>query len=139
MIEFFVPGPPVAQQRAKTVFVKGRVVGKRDPEQCKVFKNHVADRAFEAIRGCYKADTPIGVEFTFWLPRPPSVSIKKRPYPVKKPDIDNLFKGVADGMENVAYSTDSQIVSETTHKRYADYEQPVGVQVKIWAITRGRD
>lgn len=136
VIRFFVPGAPVPQQRAKTIFRDGKVLGKYDPPACKDFKNRVALIAFEKISRMFPADTPLDVEFTFYLPRPASVSVRKYPYPVKKPDWDNLGKGVADAMENIVYARDSQIVDCVVRKRYADDsgEHPAGLFVTISAM-----
>lgn len=48
------------------------------------------------------------------------VSMMQRP--VKKPDMDNIIKCVADALNLVAYHDDSQIVSTSIEKYYA--EQP---------------
>ena len=139
MIEFFVPGPPVAQQRAKTKIKKiigggVKIIGKYDPQKCVDFKNHVADLAFAAVRESFASDVAIGLEMVFYLPRPPSISIKKRLFPVKKPDWDNLGKGPSDAMESIVYYKDSQVVDCRVRKFYADNGQPVGAQVKVWQI-----
>lgn len=40
--------------------------------------------------------------------------------PAKKPDIDNIIKSVADGLNNVAYIDDSQIIKITAEKFYSE-------------------
>jgi Holliday junction resolvase RusA-like endonuclease len=139
MIEFFVPGPPVPQQRAKTKFKKLptggiEVVGKYDPEKCKNFKNHVADVAFQAVSDCFPGNVPIVLDMIFYLPRPASISLKKRPYPITKPDWDNFGKGPSDAMESIVYANDSQVIDCRVRKLYADNGQPVGAKVKIDVI-----
>ena len=37
-------------------------------------------------------------------------------FPTKKPDVDNIFKGIADSLNGIAYRDDSQIVSATINK-----------------------
>jgi len=135
MIEFFIPGPPVAQQRAKTRVAKVpgggvRVLGKYDPEKCKNFKSHVADVAFQKVTECYGPDVPIALDMVFFVQRPASVTIKKRPLPIKKPDWDNFGKGPSDAMETIVYHNDSQVVDCRVRKFYAD-NHPVGALLKI--------
>lgn len=131
-ILFFVPGPPVAQQRAKTIFKGGRVLGKYDPECCKIYKALVKQLAWKVMAenqlSC--TDLPVRIEMIFALPRPKSISIKKRPYPITRPDVDNLYKGVADAMEGIVYEKDEQVICCTIRKCYADREL-VGCQVRV--------
>lgn len=131
-ILFFVPGPPVAQQRAKTRFKDGNVLGKYDPEKCKNYKALVKQMAWQAMTkeqfSC--TDLPVRMEMTFFLPRAKSISKKKRPHPITRPDIDNLYKGVADGMEGIVYDRDEQVIVCTISKRYADGD-PVGCEIRV--------
>ena len=60
------------------------------------------------------------MEITFWLPMPPSWSQKKRDMMDwelhrQKPDIDNLFKALADAL----YGDDSHIAIMHATKRWA--------------------
>lgn len=70
---------------------------------------------------------PLNVKVLFYFAPPKSYTKKKRQQIldgellyIKKPDIDNLVKGVLDGMNNVIYKDDNQIVSVTASKHYAD-------------------
>lgn len=40
--------------------------------------------------------------------------------PIKKPDVDNVTKIIADSLNNIAYKDDAQIVDSTVRKFYSD-------------------
>lgn len=61
----------------------------------------------------------IDVEIKFYIKRPKSVTEKKRPYPIVKPDLDNLAKGVLDAMNKLFFIDDSQIIKLNLSKEYA--------------------
>ena len=77
-------------------------------------------------------DTPIEVECRFYFKPPKSytktkmkqISSKQMLY-TKKPDVDNLFKGVTDALNGVLYNDDSQIVKATMYKEYSDEDRIV--------------
>lgn len=74
-------------------------------------------------------DTPIEVECRFYFSPPKSytktklkqISSKQMLY-TKKPDVDNLFKGVTDALNGVIYKDDSQIIKATMYKEYSDQD-----------------
>lgn len=77
-------------------------------------------------------DTPIEVECRFYFKPPKSytktklkqITSKQMLY-TKKPDVDNLFKGVTDALNGVIYNDDSQIVKATMYKEYSDEDRIV--------------
>lgn len=79
---------------------------------------------------------PIEVECRFYFAPPKSytktklkqISSKQMLY-TKKPDVDNLFKGVTDSLNGVIYKDDSQIVKATMYKEYSDKDSIV-VEIK---------
>lgn len=66
------------------------------------------------------------VEVDFYLPRPASVSQKKRPHPIVPPDLDKLARGMLDGIgqSEVIWGDDSQVINLIARKYYADLEAP---------------
>ncbi len=74
----------------------------------------------------------VTVEVDFYLPRPASVSQKKRPHPIVPPDLDKLLRGLLDGIgqSEVIWGDDSQVVHIVANKYYADLEAP-GAKVII--------
>jgi Holliday junction resolvase RusA-like endonuclease len=76
----------------------------------------VADFAEKAMRdqGITKPmEGPLMVKIRFGFPLPKS-QYRKNPKPMmwhmKRPDLDNLYKGVIDAMEGIVYPRDSEIV-----------------------------
>ena len=130
MISFFVPGKPVAQQRPRA-FRRGERVGVYQPKVCAEYKNLVKMVATEAQDSWPIISGPVYISMTFYMQRPNSVSKKRRPYPTVKPDIDNLYKGVADALEWILYEADQQVVRALIDKRYADDGQKPGVAVVV--------
>ena len=59
---------------------------------------------------------------------------KKVSYHVKKPDLDNLVKGVKDALSGYCSDDEKQIVELNTKKVYAEKGSPGGVSVKIKEI-----
>lgn len=51
----------------------------------------------------------------------------KKKYHTMKPDIDNLIKGVLDGLNKIAFRDDCQVIKMDIEKSYADQES-----VEIW-------
>lgn len=70
--------------------------------------------------GLETLDGPVEILVEFRLPRPASVSIKRRPYPCVKPDIDKLLRNTLDGLTQAQiYRDDAQIIHLVSQKRYA--------------------
>lgn len=74
----------------------------------------------------------VRVEVDFYVPRPVSVSQKKRPFPIVPPDLDKLLRGLLDGIgqSQVVWQDDSQVTEIIARKHYADYRDP-GAEVVI--------
>lgn len=63
---------------------------------------------------------PLTVRACYYLSRPKSVTIKKRPFPIARPDLDNYDKLLLDACNKVVWDDDSQIINMSSSKRYAD-------------------
>jgi len=64
---------------------------------------------------------PIRLTVNFLVPRPASVTIKKRPHPIVAPDLDKYVRGVGDALKQAGvYKDDAQIVVIQATKSYAD-------------------
>jgi len=72
------------------------------------------------------------VDVAFFFVRPQSVSPKRRPHHIVKPDLDKLWRGVLDGMEGVVYLNDSQVTKGEPSK---DYGPRPGARITIRRIT----
>lgn len=75
---------------------------------------------------------PIKLEVDFFLPRPSSIRMTKRPLPIVPPDLDKLLRAVGDGIgqSGMIWGDDSQVVEIYARKFYADDREP-GAVIKI--------
>ena len=125
-IQFVVPGQPVGKGRAKAAR-RGKFITMYTPEKTVNYEGLVAHAAHVAMAGRPLIVGAVSVDLDIRLPIPESWSQKKKSQaingllmPTKKPDIDNIFKACADGMNNVVYKDDVQIVETKQRKRYAE-------------------
>lgn len=64
---------------------------------------------------------PLVLRLLFTLPRPVSISAMKRPYPIVRPDVDNLVKPTHDALtDSGVWKDDALIISEITSKAYVN-------------------
>lgn len=91
-------------------------------------------RDYEKLIGyCYKAqggrmlegDIDISIKAFYKIAKNDNKNIKaaKRAgeiKPTKKPDIDNIIKAILDGLNEVAYKDDAQVVNVSASKYYSD-------------------
>ena len=133
MIQFIVPGVPVAQPRQRSRIAKGKggqFIQNYTPAKAPVndYKATVKLALREAYQG-QPLEGPLHLGVSFYMPRPKSMVWKKRPMPrewhTKKPDTDNVVKAVKDALSGLAYRDDSQVCFELIQKKYASGdEQP---------------
>lgn len=107
------PFSPVAKARPR-VFRKVTITPTKTVEFEQRVKLHLMTVSPPLLEG------PLKAEVTFYFKRPKSVSVKKRPYPSIKPDLDNLQKSLFDSMNGMLFHDDSQIVDLEVKKRYGD-------------------
>jgi len=77
---------------------------------------------FEFPKG---APLVMNIEFCFeppksWPKQKREKAIQRKKYPTARPDLDNLWKAVADALNGIAYNDDSQIVAITCRKVYGE-------------------
>ena len=123
---FKIPGNPKALKRHRT-FRKGDFTGSYDPS-----KGDKAD--FLALASKYAPekpyDCPLHVKMTFCFNRPKAhyrtgknshlLKDNAPHYHIKKPDLDNLEKFVADSLNGIFWKDDSIICSVSKEKIYGD-------------------
>ncbi|PKR79411.1 RusA family crossover junction endodeoxyribonuclease [Halalkalibacillus sediminis] len=136
MIEFEIFGEPVAQGRPRATTINGhtRVY---DPVKSRDYKHYIKlsatqHRPKELLNG------PLAVEIDIYRPIPKSMPKYKRAWiqngdlrPVTKPDVDNYVKGIKDGLSNVIWEDDRQIVDLQVRKWYSDIPR---VKVKVESL-----
>lgn len=136
MIEFTIFGEPVAQGRPR-FSSHGGFTRAYDPKKSKDFKNYVKLVASEfAPKNLLEG--PLLLEVKVYKPSLKSFSKKKvaaaelgELRPITKPDVDNYVKGIKDGLNQVIWKDDSQIVSLLVQKFYS---QKPRVEIKIQPV-----
>jgi Holliday junction resolvase RusA-like endonuclease len=120
-ITVIIPGDPHGKQRPRF-----RANGSTyTPTPTKNYEKAVATLASVEMRGRPILTEPVQVEMKAVFPIPNSWSEAKkldailgRIRPTCSPDIDNIFKSLADGLNGVVYRDDSLIVSIMAQKVY---------------------
>jgi Holliday junction resolvase RusA-like endonuclease len=132
-MEIRIYGDP-APQGSKRVF-NGRIV-EASGNKLKVWRKAIAAACQNQVTEEHSLLLgPVRVEVEFYLPRPVSVTIKKRALPIVPPDLDKLLRGLLDGIgqSEVIWGDDSQVVQIDAVKLYADETEP-GATVTIYAL-----
>lgn len=134
MIAFTVPGEPVAKGRPRATTVNGHA-RMYTPAKTAQYEQLVAVYAAAAMDKAPLMEHPVRLHLGIYCKVPGSWSKKKRTdalagieRPAKKPDIDNIVKSLADGMNGIVWVDDSQIVELVCSKHYA-LEPYVSVKV----------
>ena len=127
MIYFNVYGKPEpAGSKIAGVSKAGRRFVRDDNPASSGWKDRVAKAAGETMDGRPPLDGPVGLEITFYLPRPKSHYGRRGllpsapPYPIGRPDLTKLLRGTEDGLKGIVWRDDAQVVSTRARKRYAD-------------------
>ncbi|HEX8610162.1 MAG TPA: RusA family crossover junction endodeoxyribonuclease [Telluria sp.] len=126
MITFTIPGQPVAKGRPKFARRGAHVVA-YTPEKTASYENLVKMAATEAMGGLAPSGAPIYMSIELRMQIPASWSAKRRALavlgevlPTKKPDADNVLKGIKDGCNGIVWRDDAQVVRIGLAKVYAD-------------------
>ena len=126
---FYVEGTPVPKGRPRFRSM-GNFVQTYTDSKTRDFEKTVAEASTQAMGASEPLKTPLKVFLQFTLPIPASVT-KKRLKSIldglevhtKKPDLDNLVKATLDGMSEIVFDNDSQIVNISATKKYGTHPQ----------------
>ncbi len=123
MIQFFVEGEPVPKQSFRIVEKRsGKTHGYADPRVV-AWQNAVG---ITANQHCQEMTTArLSVELNFYLSNNRVV------------DLDNLSKGVLDGLKGIAFKDDSQVVKLVLSKVVDKNNPGVNVKIKGMAVLDG--
>lgn len=126
MISFTIPGQPVAKGRPKFAR-RGAFVTTYTPEKTRSYENLVKMAASAAMEGQEPSAAPLKLIVGLQLQIPASWSVKRRAAaaagaikPTKKPDADNVLKGIKDGCNGIVWRDDAQVVAIMIEKRYSE-------------------
>lgn len=134
-----IPAEPVAQGRPR-LSSRGGFARAYDPPKSRSWKAFVADYAERAMKQAgleTPMDGPLIVKVRFAFPLPKSQhrkKIKPATWHMKRPDLDNLYKGLIDGMEGIVYHRDSEIVKVIMDKIIVEQGKAPYVNVSIATI-----
>lgn len=128
-----VYGTPVAQGRPRFARI-GNGVRTYDPEKSRDWKQGVRLQALEQLRKDGPVPTvyegAVRMEVHAYLPRPKTLP-KRIIHHTRKPDADNVAKGVKDALKGVIYRDDSQVIELLVRKSYGD---PPRVVIGLQAV-----
>lgn len=129
--KFEIPGEPVAKGRPRFSF-KGKDVKTYTPKKTVSYENLVKLSFMQQVGNVEPIHKGVYVYIQAYLKIPDSTSKKKREQmnekeilPLKKPDCDNIAKGILDALNGMAYDDDKQIVSLEVNKFYSDRPRAV--------------
>lgn len=119
-VEFIVPGVPVGKARPRVTMTHTYT-----PKKTKDYEQHVRECWMEQSHKRFPDGTALEMNILAYFPIPKSVSKKKHremvdAYHLKKPDLDNVIKSIADAVNGYAFGDDSQLAVVTAAKRYSE-------------------
>lgn len=117
-IAFTVYGNPLPKSRPRVVRLPNGRVHTFTPGATKAWEESIQGQAL-AYRPERLLDGPLALTVIFHLLRPKSLP-KKRRWPDKRPDLDNLLKSVKDALNGVIWRDDAQIITLDARKYYGD-------------------
>lgn len=128
-IAFAIPGQPIAKGRPKFAR-RGAAVVAYTPAKTASYENLVKMAATAVMAGRPPSSGPIALSVELNLQIPASWSAKRRALAAagaicatKKPDADNVLKGIKDGCNGIVWCDDAQVVRIHLSKRYSDRPQ----------------
>ena len=139
IISFTVPAIPISQprQRQRVVTIGGvaRAVNYTSKSHPVTAFKATVRLAFLAAHHGAPLSGPVSVSMRFVFPRTKAMIWKTRPMPrelhAKAPDIDNIFKSVADALKGLAWVDDSQICRTSVEKWIASGDEQPHVWLEI--------
>lgn len=147
-LKLYIWGTPVAQARPRGRVIVPRGNGKPfvqfyEEKKSADWQNEVAFQARQQIMGItVKGDGDFKLPATgrvlasirFNMKKPASYS-KTVIHNVRKPDVDNLAKGVLDGLVKGGIIEDDNLVTDLlVYKRYACQDHPEGVEIDLTVL-----
>ena len=126
VLVYSVYGEPVGKGRPRFAR-RGNFVSTYSPQKTKTYEDEIRMMAKAAMGASDPLETPVTVAIYIRVGIPASFSKQKRKdaiegilKPTKKPDIDNIAKCFLDGMNDIVYLDDKQVVNLHITKVYAE-------------------
>ena len=128
LFRVFIPIEPIPKGRPR--FGVGRAF---TPIKTRHYESDVKTFVSSAYKNS-PLSGPLRLHVFFYMTRPKGISKNKRLFPDVKPDIDNLFKAIADALSGVLWNDDCQLVDIWATKVYAAQPLEVGTHVSVMRI-----
>jgi Holliday junction resolvase RusA-like endonuclease len=126
MLTYIVYGEPVGKGRPRFAR-RGKFTSTYTPQKTKTYEDEIRIMAKAAMGASEPLETPMTVAIYIRVGIPASYSKQKRKdalegiiKPTKKPDLDNIAKCFLDGMNDIVYLDDKQVVNLHVTKVYAE-------------------
>ncbi len=140
-IKFTIPGKPVPQGRPR-FYRRGKYVAAVDPKNSRVYKKDISyivsiekEKMGLKEKDLLFEDGPIRLTVHAFFPCPKSQWRKTKPraerHHAKRPDADNVAKGIKDGLSGVLYRDDGQISELIVKKRIAAQGEAPRVEIEV--------
>ena len=133
-----MPGQPVGKGRPRATVRAGRA-RLYTPAKTEKYEARVALFAQQAMAGRPVMAGPVALSVTALFPIPTSWPKKRQAAAragteqhTKRPDADNCAKAILDGLNGVVWKDDSQVVTLSIEKRYAEVPR---VEVLVVPLT----
>ena len=127
VIQFTVPGHPVAQARPRIVR-HGKYAGMANTPECDNYRAY-----FRSLASQYRPEKLIDracrLVVRVFVLKPKSWA-KNRVHAETKPDLDNFLKMVMDSLDGIIYDNDSRVVTVIALKELSDRPR-VEVEVEV--------
>jgi Holliday junction resolvase RusA-like endonuclease len=123
-VMFTVHGTPMPAGSKRAFFRGGRAVVVDANKKSRPWKDQVAQVAGDVMAGHELLRGPLELRLTFFVRRPKAhfgkngVRAAAPEYPIGRPDVLKLARGVEDALSGVLYADDAQVVEEILAKRY---------------------
>ena len=131
-VSFEIPGRIAGKGRPRASVVAGRP-RLRTPDKTVLAEGRVRD-AWRAAGSPYLGDAPIGLTLEIHEQRPAShftskgdlnAEGRRKPYPARKPDLDNVVKLCCDALNGCLWRDDAQVVSLHVARVWAERDRAV--------------
>ena len=137
-MHFIIPGDPTGKGRPQFSTVNGHAVA-RTPKKTRDYEAFVKMCYLNSASKLDFIDGYVYAQIDCFYAIPKSYSKKKRQlieaglmFPDKKPDCDNIAKGILDALNGIAYNDDKQVIELHVYKRFTERPR---VEVTIKELT----
>ncbi|SCI51038.1 Holliday junction resolvase [uncultured Clostridium sp.] len=132
-VEFTIDGEPVGKARPRMNTRTGKAY---TPDKTRMYEDYIKLLYRSQIKHYFEGYIRLSIKAFYGVAKSDSKKKKEDKLanilrPSKKPDIDNIVKLIADGLNNIAYKDDTQIVEMQAMKFYSDKPR---VEVTIESI-----